>query len=238
MITLIVSTLLSSLSFLSNLENEMIVYNDLSISEAKLASTQNEKNILVIYSAEWCLPCQLLDDKVLSNEGVTKILANDFVTIKADYDNIENQEWFIGYSVKRLPTMSVVNNLGSELDRFEGSADYSEFKNWLLKHVKQKRKTLRVVSAQFSSPPIVKVPTEKTLNKSKFSVIQFGAFSNENNAKVHQEKVQSILNRSIDIHIGDNGLFKVLLIEELDDSQLESITRKAKESKLNYFIKY
>lgn len=210
-----------------------IEYNNLSIEEAILSATESDKDIFVIYTADWCLPCQLLDETVLSDHRVTNILNNDFITVIADFDDDSNKEWFAGFGVKRLPTMSVVGDTGFELDRFEGNSNYEEFIKWLHKNNRQNR----MIAAQYSKPiqPIEKSDIAEP--KADLTVIQFGAFSSYQNAVKLKDKVEMKLGLNIFVHEDDNSLFKVLYSQNLNQVEHDEIVKKVKLSGLKYFIK-
>jgi len=231
--TLFLTIILFTNLSLASVSAERAAFNNLSIAEAKLSATESNKDIFVIYTADWCVPCQLLDETLLTDDRVTNILNNDFITVLADYDDDRNEEWFSGFGVKRLPTMTVVGDTGFELDRFEGNSNYEEFIKWLRKNNRQSR----IIAAQYSKPFQQLEKSNATEPKQDLTVIQFGAFSSYKNATKLKDKVEMKLGLTIIIHEDDNKLFKVLYTKNLNQIEHDELIKKVKLSGLKYFIK-
>lgn len=239
----------------TNLSASEVYFQSLSIDQALVLAEQSDKNIFISYGAEWCLPCQMVEESILSDNDVINLLNENFIAVKADFDNPNNQEWFDNYAVSCLPTMSVVNEQAMEIDRLEGSMSIREFMSFLhsnSKHKKviaasyqpvesvvttaasqTKKDTLPVVSA-----PIVSVTeTMQTEEPTKLTVVQFGAFISFSNASNHKEKLESILDVPLIIHEDDKSLFKVILAEHISALTLENMANTAKENGLDFYVK-
>lgn len=75
---LICSILFSTLSFSQDWHTN--------IDEAKkIASSHNEKIILVFQGSDWCAPCIKLDKQVFKTEEFQKLVKDKFVMLKADF---------------------------------------------------------------------------------------------------------------------------------------------------------
>ena len=208
-------------------------FNELTIAQATVEASQSDKDIFVLYHADWCLPCQLLNENILSNKQVQTILHDDFITINANIDDLNNQEWFEDFGVKSLPTMSVVSDAGLELTRFEGNSNYEEFLSWLHKNNRQNKR----IKAQYN-PPIQIVKRPETFEPTqKLTVVQFGAFSKYENALKLKEEIETAIGIEIIVHEDDTRLYKVLYTQELTNAELELIIDKIKANGIKYFIK-
>jgi len=97
-----------------------ISFRNYSIDKAKGVAKLEKKNIIVTYSAEWCLPCKLLHDGAFRDVKLSQLLNTEFVSIKAHHDKIEDREWFHDYNISDIPIMLVVNEKGEELTRISG----------------------------------------------------------------------------------------------------------------------
>lgn len=78
---------------------------ELSQSNFNEAVLQSQKPVVVVFSAVWCQPCQLL--KPVVNE-LAKKLGDSAFFAKVDYD--QNHELADRYSVKVLPTILFFKN--------------------------------------------------------------------------------------------------------------------------------
>ncbi len=78
---------------------------ELSQSSFDAAVIQSKKPVIVVFSATWCQPCQLL--KPVVNE-VAKKLGDNYLFVKMDFD--ENRDIATRYSVKVLPTILYFKN--------------------------------------------------------------------------------------------------------------------------------
>ncbi|MEZ4803168.1 MAG: thioredoxin family protein [Gelidibacter sp.] len=51
----------------------------------KIASTNNEKILLVFQGSDWCAPCMKLDKQIFQTEEFQGLVKNNFVMLKADF---------------------------------------------------------------------------------------------------------------------------------------------------------
>lgn len=105
---------------------------ELSLNQALSLSQETGKNIYIEYTADWCLPCQVFQESVLSNEMVIDIIGSDFIMIKANYDNLDHKDIFAEYDVACMPTQHIINSDGEVLLELSGSMSSTEFYNAIL----------------------------------------------------------------------------------------------------------
>ena len=205
-----------------------IIYHTISIDEAIVKAKLEDKNIFVKYEAEWCLPCQIMDESIFSEDNIISILNENYITIVADKDIPEDSSWFTSYEVCCLPTVGIVDDSKIQIDKLEGTSDISEFKAFLKKNVKSKM----VVPAQYEI-----VIDEPIISDARFRVIQFGAFSNLQNAEKLKAKLEIILNVPLIIHEDTEAIYKVLHAQEISEFDFTAIKDKARENNISFFVK-
>ena len=89
------------------------------IEEAKSEISSSGKYALVYFTADWCMPCQILRESHFRDERVINQINNGFVSVEADYSEIDHIEWYDKYQVRMLPTLLVIDENGNEIDRIQ-----------------------------------------------------------------------------------------------------------------------
>lgn len=101
------------------------VYGDISfrkysLEKAKGVAKIENRNILVSYSADWCLPCKLLEGGAFRDKRLTSMMNKKFINVKAHYENHEEKEWFEEYEVEDLPMILIINQEGEKIFEING----------------------------------------------------------------------------------------------------------------------
>jgi thiol:disulfide interchange protein len=91
---------------------------------AMAQAAQQNKPILVAFSATWCGPCQTMKKTVYHDPEVVKV-SQSFVPIFIDTD--ENGELAREYGVRGIPSYFLLQPDGTVIESFSGSRDASEF---------------------------------------------------------------------------------------------------------------
>lgn len=204
-------------------------FRTLSISEAITEAEIQDKHLFISYEADWCLPCQIMEENVLTNDAVVSKLNDDFVSVKVNFDNESHKEWFGKYEVSSLPTLTIVDDTGIELIRQEGTMNLATFLAFLDSNTKLPKKVEtknRVIRAQYSSAPNLPLTT-----------IQFGAFSKYANAERHQQSIVSLLSIPTIITQDDSGLYKIVYAKAITREERKVIIANANYKKIDFFIK-
>jgi len=113
--SLVLLSLLVSFSCLAE-----ISFRDYSMSKAKGVAKIEKRNIVVSFSADWCLPCKLLEQGAFRDKRLTAFMNKEFVNIKAHEGKGASKEWFDEYKIVDLPVILVLNQNGDELFRLQG----------------------------------------------------------------------------------------------------------------------
>lgn len=182
--------------------NSLVEFKDISIEEA---ISQNKK-IFVSFSAEWCLPCKVMDQSIFNDPEIADLLNQNFISIKADVDSYSGNSWNELYNANYLPTTLFASKNGQELNRFNGVPNRVDFINLLKEVLASKDVVTKKSNSKFVVPP--------SGLDSRY-VVQVGAFSKESNA---QKLIKNLIEASIHNYViikesQDSGrvIFKVVL---------------------------
>jgi thiol:disulfide interchange protein len=94
------------------------------------------KPVLLMFTADWCQPCQnfkgtvLADDRVVNAVvGTCKLQMVDLTKPEGPGANVAKR-----YGVEAIPTLILVNSKGQEFDRYAGPHDPAAFAGWVSAH--------------------------------------------------------------------------------------------------------
>jgi thioredoxin 1 len=115
--------------FCLNLEatraNDTVIIS--SVDTAKQASLEEDKPLLLIFSADWCKPCKNLHDDIDAN---LEEVASKYIVCHVDYDT--NKELARKYGVTAIPnTVILRKNDFFRINQKLGYSNYSSYKRWL-----------------------------------------------------------------------------------------------------------
>jgi thioredoxin 1 len=99
----------------------MAIINDEQLNEA----INNEKETLILFSADWCGPCKVLKPTI---EKVEESLSGSYNFVKVDISDVE--ETTKRFNIKNIPTC-VLTKAGKEIGRFSGVKTETQIKNFL-----------------------------------------------------------------------------------------------------------
>ncbi len=97
-----------------------ISFRNYTLDKARGVAKIEKRNILVSYSADWCLPCKLLEEGAFQDVRLSTFMNKEFVNIKAHYEDAQDKEWFSKYNVEDLPVILILNHKGEVLYRLQG----------------------------------------------------------------------------------------------------------------------
>jgi len=86
--------LVLSMSFLTvnPVSNKLFEYSSSSVEDAKRVAQKTDQPLLIYYTADWCLPCQIMNEYTFSDEYLTSEIHKNFVTVQVDKDDAESVE--------------------------------------------------------------------------------------------------------------------------------------------------
>lgn len=79
------------------------------------------KNILVSFGSSSSEESNFLNEKLLTDVSVNKIIDESLILVSVDMDNIDDFRWFGDYKIVYVPTLAIINPLGDEVDRITGA---------------------------------------------------------------------------------------------------------------------
>jgi len=94
------------------------------------------KPVLLMFTADWCQPCQNFKGSVLADDRVVNSVVASCKFQMVDLSKWEgkNADTAKRYGVSAIPTLILVNSKGQEFDRYAGPHDPASFAAWLDGH--------------------------------------------------------------------------------------------------------
>ncbi|HPN69463.1 MAG TPA: thioredoxin family protein, partial [Saprospiraceae bacterium] len=93
-----------------------------SIQQFDLAQKQaafDKKPLLIDFYAPWCAPCKWMDETTFKDPMVMDVLAEKYVSIKVNIDDLDGFALKSKFDVKVLPTVIILDDKGRVIERLE-----------------------------------------------------------------------------------------------------------------------
>ena len=78
-----------------------------SLPSAKAQAEKEGKLVFVDFTAQWCLPCQWMDETTFNDPQIADFIEENYIAVKIDVDHFDGVVWKEQYNIKMLPSMSV-----------------------------------------------------------------------------------------------------------------------------------
>ncbi len=105
------------------------IFADLTHDQAIVQSLRNESDLVIKFTADWCLPCKEMDKTTWSDESTVQWLnESGYTVIAIDID--EHTEIANLYNITSIPAMVVINS-GQIIDRAVGYQSPDQLTDWL-----------------------------------------------------------------------------------------------------------
>lgn len=91
------------------------------------------KPVLLIFTATWCGPCQMMKQQVYPSAPV-KAVAGRYVWHYVDIDRPDNRVLSRHFGASAVPTLVIVDPMGRKKSRIVGGRSPEDFARWLADH--------------------------------------------------------------------------------------------------------
>jgi thiol:disulfide interchange protein len=81
-----------------------------------------DKLVFVDFYAEWCLPCQLMDEEVFSDRKLGEYFNANFINFKVDAEKEMGPDIAFLYGIRAYPTLLFLDTNGRVINKKEGTA--------------------------------------------------------------------------------------------------------------------
>ncbi len=104
-----------------------------SFSQAVAEADEAGKPVFVMFTADWCGPCDQMKAWVYSDQDIADTLDADFVPVMVDlsYEGLPDQEIALRYGVQGLPTLIALAPNGDPIRASAGYLSKRELRSWL-----------------------------------------------------------------------------------------------------------
>ncbi len=127
-------------------------WRDVPLQQALEQAQRERKWVLIDVFAEWCVPCQKMDQEIYPREEVGRAIAASFVPLRRDGEKGEGLTIAQRYHVVGFPTLLVIDPRGVEVDRIMGERSATELVVRLV-HLRDGRDTLARLEAELARVP-------------------------------------------------------------------------------------
>jgi len=116
--------------FIKPTSKDIVNQNQNFFDEIKQQATKENKNIMILFGASWCVPCQKMEhDTLFSIRSKNALDSKNLILIKIDVEKHQNLSE--KYNIKMLPTSIIVDVNGNEIKRKTGFMSIREFVTWI-----------------------------------------------------------------------------------------------------------
>lgn len=113
-------------------ENSQNIFSKIGFDDALDVSKQQNKKILLYFTAGWCGPCKWMEKYIFSDQKVIDTVNQNYIAIKFDVDSFEGEKLRRMYNGQGVPDFFILNSKGAILKRHQGVAKRSEFLDFMI----------------------------------------------------------------------------------------------------------
>lgn len=100
---------------------DFIENSRMTLSDVIDKAEKEQKLIFLDFTADWCLPCQLMEEEVFTVREVYQYFNKNFINYKVDVDKTNGANLKLMYSAENLPTILFLDNKGRVVKRNNGT---------------------------------------------------------------------------------------------------------------------
>ncbi len=113
---------------------EEVVFFEGTVEGAREKARKESKLYFIEFYAKWCEPCKWMDEYTFKNTSLSGYVAQNYVPVKVDVENLDGFIWKQKYKVQYLPTIVVLNANGTILGKYEKSLTADDLMRILKNH--------------------------------------------------------------------------------------------------------
>jgi len=113
---------------------EEVVFFEGTVEGAREKAKKESKLYFIEFHAKWCEPCKWMDEYTFKNTTLSGYVAQNYVPVKVDVENLDGFIWKQKYKVQYLPTIVVLNANGTMLGKYEKSLTADDLMRILKNH--------------------------------------------------------------------------------------------------------
>ena len=110
-------------------------------NSAKQLAESSDKDLLLFFTGEWCVPCRIMKREIFADETVMDAITAKAVPVMIDIDDPKFEEVVNKYDVRGTPVTLFTDSQGEVIDYAVGKMKKEEFINLLesIDSTKEKR---------------------------------------------------------------------------------------------------
>lgn len=114
-------------SWLGQRAFDLVNLEDVPFETALLRSQQEQKPVILEFSADWCSSCRKLDKTVLAESQVNEKIRSEYIFSRLDYDLPEERQIFDQFGVKGFPLIIIIKPGATEPQILATTFDPEQF---------------------------------------------------------------------------------------------------------------
>ncbi len=141
------------------LSSSLFAAATVSLTSARAKAAREGKVLLVVFTADWCLPCRVMEETTFADPDVLSYLREHYVSIEIDVENFDGMAMQQQYDVETLPTMLILSSGGTEVDRINGAVTAAQLLDGLRQNnlPQHRPKTAAPIASEDWSEPFAKM---------------------------------------------------------------------------------
>ena len=191
----------------------LIQFAQMDLSQAQLSG----KKIMVSFTADWCLPCKMLESTLYNDEEIANLVNSNFQPVLVDIDSPMAETWNQHFQIEYLPSILFISGSGMEYDRIAKAPTRIELIEIL-------KKVIAAEHIAYIPDNHLETPLAQDIQKKISTYIQLGAFSSSEAAHRRKKELSIVAGQHLIIEEHTNGrlLYKVVLYQYFTDEELQA----------------
>lgn len=100
---------------------------EINIESAQKLASNNGKNIMIFFTADWCSPCRIMKRQVFADNEVMYAINTNIVPVEIDIDDPNSELLVKQYNIGATPTTIFINPQGKVMDYAVGKVGKTKF---------------------------------------------------------------------------------------------------------------